>query len=325
MRKGEALSLLGKAAAVMLATALSACGTTGPSLPAPHLVGSRDLPDNAMVSHALLDAPSDMASLPDEPSDAYDPYEKMNRAIFERNQRFNRSVTYPLASTYRNAVPQPVRTSIENFVSNLAEPMVFVNDVLQLRPKAAVATAGRFAVNSTIGLAGVADVATRQNLPQQSGDFGQTLYVWGVRKSPYLFLPVIGPTNVRDLFGTTLEFAATIPAGNLLPSQIASTVNGVTMAGTIATPFTELDDVADMRDLEENSLDFYVMLRSVVEQKRQAELEEALRTSGWTAARYRSDSSGVTPATEVEALAPTPAPQTPSQEFMVGAFRGANG
>jgi phospholipid-binding lipoprotein MlaA len=162
-------------------------------------------------------------------------------------------------------------------------------------------------------------------LPQQSGDFGQTLYVWGVRKSPYLFLPVIGPTNVRDLFGTTLEFAATIPAGNLLPSQIASTVNGVTMAGTIATPFTELDDVADMRDLEENSLDFYVMLRSVVEQKRQAELEEALRTSGWTAARYRSDSSGVTPATEVEALAPTPAPQTPSQEFMVGAFRGANG
>ena len=84
---------------------------------------------------------------------------------------------------------------------------------LQLRLGAAATTVGRFAVNSTFGVGGLFDVATRQNLPHQSGDLGQTLYVWGMRDSPYLVLPVIGPTNVRDLIGTTVEFAATLPAG----------------------------------------------------------------------------------------------------------------
>ena len=133
--------------------------------------------------------------------------------------RFNHSVIYPAAKAYHNVVPEPVRNSIENFVSNLDEPFVFANDVLQLRLEAAATTVGRFAVNSTVGVGGLFDVATKQKLPQQSGDFGQTLYVWGMRNSPYLVLPVIGPTNVRDLIGTTVEiataiptFAATIPA-----------------------------------------------------------------------------------------------------------------
>lgn len=322
--RGEALSCLGRVAAIVLAAALSACGTAGPSVPAPDLVGSRGLSSDAKGTQTSLDAPTDVASLPAEPNDAYDPFEKMNRSVFEQNQRFNRSVIYPLARGYHNAVPQPVRTSIENFVSNLTEPMVFANDVLQLRLGAAATTAGRFAVNSTIGLAGLADVATRKNLPQQSGDLGQTLYVWGIRKSPYLVMPFIGPTNVRDLFGTTIEFVAAIPAGNLLPTQIASTANNLTVAGTIASPFTKLDDVEGMKELEDNSLDFYAMLRSVVEQKRQAELQEALQTSGWTAARYRSN-SGEAPATGLAPFAPAPAPISPSQEFMANALQGSNG
>jgi phospholipid-binding lipoprotein MlaA len=171
-------------------------------------------------------------------------------------------------------------------------------------------------------LAGLADVATRQNLPQQSGDFGQTLYVWGIHKSPYLVMPFIGPTNVRDLFGTTVEFVAAIPAGNLLPTQIATAANDITVAGTIASPFTKLDDVDDMRELEDNSLDFYTMLRSVVDQKRQAELQEALQNSGWTAGRYRSIG---TPTMGVEPFVPAPAPKSPSQEFMTNAFQGSNG
>ncbi len=80
--------------------------------------------------------------------------------------------------------------------------------MLQLRLEAAATTVGRFAINSTVGVGGLFDVATKQKLPQQSGDFGQTLYVWGMRNSPYLVLPVIGPTNVRDLIGTTVELAA---------------------------------------------------------------------------------------------------------------------
>ncbi len=104
-------------------------------------------------------------------------------------------------------------------------------------------------------------------------------------------VPIIGPTNVRDLIGTTVDFVATIPAGGLLQSglaasqyasQAANTANTLTVAGSIATPVTKLDDVQQMQTLEDSSLDFYTMLRSVVEQKRQAELQEALATSLWT-------------------------------------------
>jgi phospholipid-binding lipoprotein MlaA len=313
------------AVAIALAATLSACAASGPSVPSPTLVGSRDSLAGAKPANTAVEAPTDVASLPDDSSDAYDPYEKMNRSLFEQNQRFNRSVVYPLAGFYRNNVPQPVRNSVENFVSNLAEPMVFANDILQLRLNAAATTAGRFAINSTVGLAGVADVATRQKLPQQSGDFGQTLYVWGMRKSPYLIVPIIGPTNMRDLFGTTVEVVTSIPAGSLLPTQIASAANNITVAGTIASPFTKLDDVSDMKELEESSLDFYTMLRSVVEQKRQAELQEALETSAWTSAG-RASLAGTTP-TEPMAVGPfqhAPAPKTPSEEFMANMFQGTN-
>ena len=241
---------------------------------------------------APVEAPTDVADLPEATSETADPYEKMNRAVFERNQGINHAVIYPVAKAYHETLPDPVRKSVANFAGNLAEPMVFANDVLQLRLGAAATTAGRFALNSTIGVGGLFDVASKQKLEKQTGDFGQTLYVFGMRKSNYLMVPIIGPTNVRDLIGTTVDFVATIPAGGLLQSglaasqyaaQAANTVNTVTVAGSIASPVTKLDDVQQMQVLEDSSLDFYTMLRSVVEQKRQAELEEALATSLWTA------------------------------------------
>jgi phospholipid-binding lipoprotein MlaA len=204
--------------------------------------------------------------------------------------------------------------------------MVFANDVLQLRLDAAATTVGRFAINSTVGLAGISDVASRNSIAQQSGDFGQTLYVWGFRKSPYLIVPIIGPTNVRDLFGTSVEVVASIPAGNLLPTQIASAANNITVAGTVASPFTKLDDVDKLKQLEDSSLDFYTMLRSVVDQKRQAELQEALAQSAWTAAG-RANLRTATPP-QPTALSPfqhAPAPKTPTEEFMANTLQGANG
>jgi phospholipid-binding lipoprotein MlaA len=306
----QGLSGTGRAAAIVLAASLSACASAGPSLPPPNLVGSRDLPVNAKGTPTTLEAPTDVASLPGDSGDAYDPFEKMNRSLLERNQRFNSSVVYPLAGFYRNNLPQPVRNSVENFVSNLAEPMVFANDLLQLRLNAAATTAGRFAVNSTIGLAGLSDVASRNKLPPQSGDFGQTLYVWGFRKSPYLIVPIIGPTNVRDLFGTTVEVVAS---------------NNITVAGTIASPFTKLDDVNDMKELEDSSLDFYIMLRSVVDQKRQAQLQEALAQSAWTSAgRSNSGSATAAQPTAFGSFQSSPPPKTPTEEFMANTFQGAN-
>ena len=197
------LSIVERTVAVALAAMLSACAASGPSLPSAALVGSHDATEKP--KRASVAAPTDVASLPGDAGEVSDPFEKMNRSMFERNMRFNHAVIYPAAKAYHNGVPEPVRNSIGNFVSNLNEPFVFANDALQLRLEAAATTVGRFAINSTVGVGGLFDVATKQKLPQQSGDFGQTLYVWGMRNSPYLVLPVIGPTNVRDLLGTTVE------------------------------------------------------------------------------------------------------------------------
>ena len=313
------------AVVIALAATLSACAASGPSLPSPDLVGSRDSLPATTPTKTTVQAPTDVAALPTDSGDAYDPYEKMNRSVFEQNEKFNRSVIYPLAGFYINNVPQPVRTSVENFVSNLAQPIVFANDMLQLRLDAAATTVGRFAINSTVGLAGISDVASRNSMPQQSGDFGQTLYVWGFRKSPYLIVPIIGPTNVRDLFGTSVEVVASIPAGNLLPTQIASAANNITVAGTIASPFTKLDDVDNMKQLEDGSLDFYTMLRSVVDQKRQSELQEALAQSAWTSAGR----ANLVPLAPIQTTALSPfrqasAPKTLTEEFMANTFQGTN-
>jgi phospholipid-binding lipoprotein MlaA len=291
------LYIVCRTAAVVLAGALSACVANGVTVPSPAFLAVPTSPDALKNNSASVDAPKDVASLPDESKDVSDPFERINRSVFERNERFNHAVVYPVAKAYRNNVPEPVRDSVEAFAGNLTEPLVFANDILQLRLRAAAMTVGRFGINSTLGVAGLFDVATRQNLPHQSGDFGQTLYVLGMRDSPYLVLPVIGPTNVRDLIGTTAEFAATLPVGefpageflDVLPTQVASTVNDLGVAGSAATPFTKLGQADQMEELEESSIDFYAMLRSVVYQKRQAELQEALETSGWTAPRHASE------------------------------------
>jgi phospholipid-binding lipoprotein MlaA len=285
------LIIVGRLAALALVCGLSACASGGVA-PSPEFLASQPSVSTEKNAAAPVAAPTDVADLPDNQGTTADPYERMNRATFERNQRFNHAVIYPVARVYHNNVPEQVRKSVANFASNLGEPMVFANDLLQLRLGAAATTAGRFAMNSTIGVGGLFDVASKQDLAQQTGDFGQTLYVWGMRKSDYLIVPVIGPTNVRDLIGTTVDFVATIPAGGLLQSglvasqyatQVTNTANTLAVAGSVATPITKLDDVQQMQTLEDSSLDFYTMLRSVVEQKRQAELDQAVATSLWTA------------------------------------------
>src|SRR6185312_2315168 len=327
------LSIVERAVAVALAAMLSACAASAPSLPSAAFVGSRDASDKPK-SEASISAPTDVASLPGDEAEVSDPFEKMNRSTFERNMRFNHSVIYPAAETYHNVVPEPVRNSIDNFVSNLDEPFVFANDVLQLRLEAAATTVGRFAINSTVGVGGLFDVATKQKLQQQSGDFGQTLYVWGMRNSPYLVLPVIGPTNVRDLLGTTVElaaptFATAIPsvanaAGNLLSTNVATAANNVTVAGSVASPFTKLDQVQQMAELEDSSLDFYSMLRSVVSQKRQAELDEALQTSGWTAGSPGNSNGAAGPDPLVASSWQVTRPQTKEQDLVANVFQGVN-
>jgi phospholipid-binding lipoprotein MlaA len=106
----------------------------------------------------------------------------MNRAVFEGNLALNHTIVYPLAKAYREGLPESVRDRVDAFATNLSEPMVFANTVLQLRFDAAATTLSRFLTNSTLGLAGLYDVAATGDLKHQTGDFGQTMFVWGVRE-----------------------------------------------------------------------------------------------------------------------------------------------
>lgn len=268
----------------------------------PNLVGcvlvGASLSGCASTSPPALE-PQHLASTADEaePKAIADPNEQFNRSVFDNNQQFNHDVLYPVAKSYNENVPESVRDRIGAFTTNLAEPMVFANNVLQLRPQAAATTLGRFALNSTLGLGGLFDVAETQGMSHQSGDFGQTMYVWGYRDSSYLVLPVVGPTNVRDAIGSGIEFAASLPTAALVPTRYATLASRVDLAGTVTSPLTNISKAEDMKTLEESSIDFYSMLRSVTQQKRQAELQEALDTSALTGNPPVPDPNAIEPVT----------------------------
>lgn len=268
------------AGAIALALSAAGCASDGPKLPPPSFLAKND---------AVKPAAS-------EPKETPDPLEAMNRKIFEGNQAFNHAIVYPAAKAYREGLPEPVRDRIDAFTTNLTEPMVFANNVLQLRPDAALTTLARFITNSTIGIGGLFDVAATVGQQHQSGDFGQTLYVWGVRDTAYLVLPVLGPTTVRDAVGTGVEMV--VPSAGLthLPTKLATVVEQFNTVDSVGRPVAGLSKVEMLEELEASSLDFYAMLRSMADQKRQSELKQALEQSLLTA----------TP-TEATALKPGPA------------------
>ncbi len=134
-----------------------------------------------------------------------DPFEKFNRVMFKFNEKVDRYVAKPVAKGYRAITPRPLRKGISNFFHNLREPITILNDLLQGKLKQAGSDLGRFLVNSTLGFFGFLDLASEIGLPRHDEDFGQTLGKWGVRDGPYLVLPVFGPSNVRDAFGSLAD------------------------------------------------------------------------------------------------------------------------
>ena len=171
----------------------------------------------AVVQAQPLAAPvADTGALPKRRHAKGDSLEGFNRAMFSVHQVLDRIFFRPVAMAYKKIVPKAVRKGIRHFFSNIGEPLVFANDVLQLKPKRAVKTFGRFLVNSTVGIGGLLDVAKTRDfrLPHRNNSFGDTLGRYGVGPGPYLFLPLVGPSNFRD-FGTGLA------EGQVLPSTIA--------------------------------------------------------------------------------------------------------
>jgi phospholipid-binding lipoprotein MlaA len=145
------------------------------------------------------------ATAPGARSDVRDPWERMNRATYGFNDKFDKAIARPVASGYRSAVPHFVQTGVRNAFDNVDTTIVMVNDLLQGQPRAFVSDATRLIVNTLMGLGGLFDVATPMGLPKNDRDFGQTLGKWGIKSGPYLVIPFLGPCDVRDTFGKVAD------------------------------------------------------------------------------------------------------------------------
>lgn len=210
----------------------------------------------------------------DAPPDPGDPIQQVNTASFEVTQAVDDALVAPVSLSYKRALPGPVRTGLRNFLNNLQEPVVFLNFLIQLKPGKAVETLGRFAVNSTIGGAGLVDVAKKRpfNLPRRPNGFAHSLGYYGVKPGPYLFLPLIGPTTVRDLFGRWLDLL-------VLPVAVGKPFNRPVWAASTFV-VRSLDDRAEsdekLRSLRGGPADPYEAVRDSYLRERQAEID-ALR------------------------------------------------
>ena len=140
-----------------------------------------------------------------DPFDARDPIKSVNKATFGFNLYADRYVIKPVAGEYHH-LPSPVRTSVDSFLNNLDEPLNFINGVLQADPKGAAISLSRFVMNTAIGVGGLFDVATPNGLPDQDQSFSKTLRRYGVSEGPYVVLPLLGPSTVRDTTGQVVDF-----------------------------------------------------------------------------------------------------------------------
>ncbi|MGM0450662.1 MAG: MlaA family lipoprotein [Pseudomonadota bacterium] len=139
--------------------------------------------------------------------DDRDPWESFNRSIFAFNEVVDSNVARPVARGYNRVTPEPVNDGVTNFFSNISEPGNVLNSLLQGKGEAALISTGRFIFNTTFGLLGLVDVASYMELPEQDEDFGQTFGYWGVDTGPFLMLPFLGPSTVRDSAGMGVDYA----------------------------------------------------------------------------------------------------------------------
>jgi phospholipid-binding lipoprotein MlaA len=199
-----------------------------------------------------------------------DPFEPLNRKTFALNQAVDRYFIKPIARTYVRVIPQRGRNGISNLIANLHEPVVLANNLLQFKFKRAGTTTGRFVLNSTLGVAGVMDFAGKHGLKRQTGDFGQTLWTWGIHEGPYLVIPIFGPTSPRDGIGSGVDIFMDPFIYLARYNQYRSAISfSRLIVGGIDLRARNLD-VLD--ELQRESVDFYAAMRSLYRQNRIAEL-----------------------------------------------------
>ncbi len=211
---------------------------------------------------------SAIASSQTSATEAGDPWEGFNRKMFKINTVFDKNLLVPAALAYRAVTPKPGRRGIRRFLANFRSPGIFINDILQGEFSRAGQTFSRFVVNSTIGAGGFADPASQLGIPGHSEDFGQTLAVWGVDAGPYIFIPLLGPSSVRDAVGLGVQTG--LDPSFYIRTDVANTLRLV-RAGVGGLSARE-PLIEPLREIEANSLDYYASFRSFYQQARQREI-----------------------------------------------------
>ena len=197
-----------------------------------------------------------------------DPLEKMNRGIFWVNEVGDKYLVAPAARVWRWVTPKFFRTAVVNVNRLILMPAIFANDILQLKPDKAGEDFCRVVINASFGLAGLIDVATMVDIPQNDEDFGQTLGYWGVPTGPYLMLPLFGPATIRDGVGRLADSGATFYF-TLLPIWGTVIIRGVDLLNLRSQYLEEVDQ--SRRD----AFDYYVFMRDAYLQNRRAKVDRA--------------------------------------------------
>jgi phospholipid-binding lipoprotein MlaA len=214
--------------------------------------------------------------------DPSDPWESFNRGTFAVNDAIDGAVLKPVAQGYRAVTPGFLRAGVSNAFSNLGEPVSGVNALLQGKPKDALTTVGRFAVNTVFGIFGLWDVATPMGLEQKDEDFGQTLGVWGAGPGPYVVLPLFGPSSVRDAAGRLVD-APLSPTRYIDKEGVRL---GLTVLGVVDTRTNLLEAE---KVLDTAALDKYSFIRDAYSQRRASKVRDGARAKD-------DDESSTTPA-----------------------------
>jgi len=203
-----------------------------------------------------------------------DPWEKTNRDIFDFDVRVDHVVARPIAKGYRTVVPEPVRDGIHNALTNLNSPVVLANDVLQGDGDKAVNTAGRIVINSTVGIGGLIDVASKIGIPGHDNDFGITLGKNGIAEGSYLVLPFAGPLPPRDLLGVGVDQAF----DPLTYVRFHGKDTWMVVRFGIGILDSRASTLDAVETIERSSIDFYATTRNLYRQSRNAKINEGTAT-----------------------------------------------
>ncbi len=287
--------------ATLLATTLSLLTAGAAFAQAPSQAGDPTQPSSAPPPAAAV--PANTGAL----APNADPYEHLNRKSYGLFVWLDSHAIRPVSVFYGHAVPSPIRGGFHNVLRNVNTPVIFFNDVLQLHPKAAGETLGRFALNSTVGLAGLADVATQAGIPYHSNGFGNTLGRYGVPPGPFIFIPVLGPSDVRDILGYGID-SVSDPltwiryTGRWEVNASRTVIGGVDQ---------RLNADPQLKQIDAMATDRYATLRSLYLQNRAAEVNGG-KVNVQNLPDFGPDlgAPATNPATP-DSAAPTASPETP--------------